>query len=181
MRVSIDIGGLAPLTKYFYRIVARNNSGTVLGKRRSFTTRRQPLGVSLAASPNPVPARSSTTTLSGTLTGTGNAGRKVVLQANRVAVHPGLPERHQRAGHERHGGFSFPILRVAVNTQYRVQMPERPAVVSPIVTFGVKPYVKTKVNKHRVKRGKRIRFSGTVNPGAPAARSRSRRSATTRG
>ena len=37
--------------------------------------------------------------------------------------------------------------------------------MSPIVTFGVKPYVKTKVNKHKVKRGKRVRFSGTVNPG----------------
>ena len=37
--------------------------------------------------------------------------------------------------------------------------------MSPIVTFGVKPIVHTKVNKHRVKRGKRIRFSGTVDPG----------------
>ncbi len=43
-------------------------------------------------------------------------------------------------------------------------MPERPQVVSPIVTVGVKPYVKSKVNKKRVKRGKRIRFSGSVKP-----------------
>ena len=64
------------------------------------------------------------------------------------------------------GGFSFPILSIAVNTQYRVQMPERPQIVSPIVTVGVKPYVKSKVNKKRVKRGKRIRFSGTVKPAA---------------
>ena len=63
------------------------------------------------------------------------------------------------------GKFSFPLLSVAVNMQFRVQMPERPGIVSPIVTFGVKPYVKTKVNKHKVKRGKRVRFSGTVNPG----------------
>ena len=77
-----DIGGLAPVTRYYYRIVARNNSGTTLGKRRSFTTRRQPLGVSLAATPNPVTASDSATTLSGTLTGTDNAGRKVVLQAS---------------------------------------------------------------------------------------------------
>ena len=55
------------------------------------------------------------------------------------------------------------------NTQYRVQMPERPAVVSPIVTAGIKPYVKTKVGKRRVKRGRRVRFSGSVRPGRDGA------------
>ena len=61
------------------------------------------------------------------------------------------------------------------NTQYRVQMPERPQIVSPIVTVGVKPYVKSKVNKKRVKRGKRIRFSGTSSLRRPmGSRSRSR-------
>ena len=52
------------------------------------------------------------------------------------------------------GSFSFPLLSGAVtqNTQFRVVMPERPAVVSPIVLFGVKPYVKSKVSKHRVQR-----------------------------
>ena len=61
--------------------MAQNNSGTALGKRRAFTTRRQPLGVSLAATPNPVPAKLRDD-WSGTLTGTGNAGRKVVLQSS---------------------------------------------------------------------------------------------------
>ena len=81
VRVSVDLGGLAPTTRYHYRIVAQNASGTTLGKRRTFTTRRQPLGVSLAASPNPVKLGSGTT-LAGTLSGTGNAGRKIVLQSN---------------------------------------------------------------------------------------------------
>ena len=43
-------------------------------------------------------------------------------------------------------------------------MPERPAVVSPIVLFGVKPYVKSKVSKHRVQRGHLVRFSGSITP-----------------
>ena len=47
-----------------------------------------------------------------------------------------------------------------LNTQYRVQMPERPAVVSPIVNLGVEFIVHTHVSKHRVKRGRRVRFSG---------------------
>jgi hypothetical protein len=162
-----DITGLAPITKYYYRIVATNNSGTVLGKRRSFTTRRQPLGVSLAATPNPVKAASSATTLAGTLSGTNSAGRKVVLQASAWPFTSGFVNVSNEQVTNPQGQFSFPLLSVAVNTQYRVQMPERPAVVSPIVLLGVKPYVSSKVNKRRVERGKRIRFSGSVKPAAP--------------
>jgi hypothetical protein len=167
VRVSVDIGGLAPQTKYYYRIVANNNSGTTLGKRRSFSTKRQPLGVTLTASPNPVKAASSATTLSGTLTGTNNGGRKVVLQSSVFPFSGGFVNASNEQVTSPTGAFSFPVLSVAMNTQYRVQMPERPAVISPIVTVGVKPYVKSKVNKKRVRRGKRIRFSGTVKPAAP--------------
>ena len=67
------------------------------------------------------------------------------------------------------GGFSFAILSVPFNTQYRVVMPERPAVVSPIVTAGVKFYVGSKVSKKRVRRGRTVRFSGTVRPARPGA------------
>ena len=55
------------------------------------------------------------------------------------------------------------------NTQYRVQMPERPAVVSPIVTVGVLFIVHTRVSKHRVKRGRRVRFSGSIFPARAGA------------
>ena len=150
VRRSVDIGALAPVTRYYYRIVATNNSGTTLGKRRSFTTRRQPLGVSLAATPNPVKAASSATTLAGTLTGTGNVGRKVVLQASSWPYTAGFVNISNEQVTNATGGFSFPLLSVALNTQYRVQMPERPNIVSPIVSLGVKPYVKSKVNKRRV-------------------------------
>ena len=164
VRVSTDVGGLAPQTRYFYRIVAQNGSGTTLGRLRSFITRRQPLGVSLGASPNPVKAADSSTTLAGTLTGTNNAGRKVVLQSNPWPYVQGFQNATNEQVTNATGGFAFPVLSVAFNTQYRVQMPERPQVVSPIVALGVKPYVKSKVSKRRVRRGKRIRFSGSVRP-----------------
>ena len=48
VRVSVDVGGLVPRTRYYYRIVAQNGSGTTLGRRRAFTTRRQPLGKVIA-------------------------------------------------------------------------------------------------------------------------------------
>ena len=166
VRVSVDLAGLAPTTRYQYRIVANNPSGTALGKRRAFRTRRQPLGVSLAATPNPIKFGSGTT-LFGTLTGTGNAGRRIVLQGNSWPYTGGFRNATNEQLTNAQGGFSFPLLSVPFNTQYRVQMPERPAVVSPIVTAGVKFYVRTKVSKRRVQRGRRVRFSGTINPARP--------------
>ena len=168
VRVSVDLAGLAPTTRYHYRIVAQNASGTTLGKRRTFTTRKQPLGVSLAASPNPVKLGTGTT-LAGTLSGTGNAGRKIVLQSNPWPYTQGFLNASNELLTNSAGGFSFPILSLPFNTQYRVVMPERPAVVSPIVTAGVKFYVGSKVNKKRVQRGKKIRFSGTIKPARPGA------------
>jgi len=168
VRVSTDVGGLAPATRYHYRIVAQNPSGTVVGGDRAFTTRRQPLGVSLAATPNPIKLGTGTT-LAGTLTGTGNGGRRVVLQSNPWPYTQGFANVANEQVTNAQGGFSFPVLSVPFNTQYRVQMPERPQVVSPIVTVGVKFYVKTKVSRHRVRRGGRVRFSGTVRPARPGA------------
>ena len=163
VRISTDLGGLAPATRYHYRLVAQNGSGTALGRDRTFTTRRQPLGVSLAASPNPIPFGKGTV-LAGTLTGTGNAARRVVLQSNPWPYTQGFQNAANEQVTNAQGGFSFPVLSVPFNTQFRVQMPERPAVVSPIVTVGVKQYVRTRVSRRRVRRGGRVRFSGTVKP-----------------
>jgi hypothetical protein len=168
VRVSVDLGGLAPTTRYHYRIVAQNASGTTIGKRRTFTTRKQPLGVTLAATPNPIKLGSGTT-LAGTLSGTGNAGRKIVLQSNPWPYTQGFQNASNELLTNATGGFSFPILSLPFNTQYRVVMSERPAVVSPIVTVGVKFYVGSKVSKKRVRRGRKIRFSGTIKPARPGA------------
>jgi hypothetical protein len=161
-----DVAGLAPVTKYYYRIVGHNSSGTVLGKRRSFKTRRQPLGLSLVADPNPVPAAHSQTLVRGNLSGTNNAGRQVVLQASTWPYTAGFQNASNGQVTDVNGNFGFPLLSVAQNTQYRVVMPERPDVVSPIVAFGVKPYVKAKVSRHRVRRGHRVRVSGSIKPAA---------------
>jgi len=164
----IDVAGLAPATKYFYRLVAHNNSGTVLGKRRSFTTKKQPLGLSLVATPNPVPAKNTATLVKGNLSGTGNAGRRVVLQSSTWPYTLPFQNVSNEQVTDVNGNFGFPLLNGAVtqNTQFRVVMPQRPDIISPIVLFGVKPYVKSKVSKHRVQRGHLVRFSGSITPRA---------------
>ena len=111
VRAAADLTGLAPVTKYYYRVVAHNNSGTALGKRRSFTTRKQPLGVSLVATPNPVPAKNTATLVKGNLSGTGNAGRKVVLQSSSWPYTLPFQNAVQRAGHGRDRQLRVPAAR----------------------------------------------------------------------
>lgn len=165
VRVAVALSGLAPATTYHYRVVARNAKGTTRGARRTFKTLRQPLGVTLAASPNPLfPGRA--TTLAGVLSGTGNAGRQVVLQSNPYPYTQGFRNAADPHLTSAQGAFSFPILAVPVNTQYRVLMPARPSVVSPIVVAQAAVAVSVRT---RVRRGSRrgvIRFAGRVTPAA---------------
>ena len=144
-------------TTYFFQI------GTTRGADRTFRTPRQPLGLALAATPNPV-ALGAPTTLAGTLSGTGNAGRAVRLQQNAFPftagfANAGNPQLTDAAGH-----FAFPVVSVALTTQYRVIVVGRPAVASPVVTVAPLVALTTKVSRHRVVRGHRVRFSGKVRP-----------------
>ena len=161
--------GLAPATTYHYRLVARNRNGLVKGADRKFKTNPQPLGVTLAATPNPVPFGGSVT-LAGQLTGTGNAGRQVVLQSNPFPYTQGFQNASNVQVTDAAGNFSFALLTVPLNTQYRVLMPQKPEVVSPIVSLGVAVRLTTHVSSHRVSRGSRVRFSGTVRPASDGAR-----------
>lgn len=161
--VSAPVAALAPATTYHYRIVARNAHGMTLGGDRTFKTLRQPLGVVLAATPNPAPFNGPTT-LTGTLTGTGNANRSVVLQANPFPYTQGFLAVANAQVTNAQGGFAFPVLTETVNTQYRVLMTDRPDVVSPIVSLGVAVHLRTHVSRHRLHRGGRVRFFGTVTP-----------------
>lgn len=163
VRVSASVAGLAPATRYHYRLVAQNARGLGRGRDRTFTTRRQPLGVSLAASPNPV-RPDEPIVLAGTLTGTGSAGRQVVLQANPFPYTQGfLPVVNPQVTNEA-GGFAFPLLGIGVTTQYRVQMPQRPEVVSPVVVAGVKVKVLTGKEVDQSGPGARVRIKGQVTP-----------------
>ena len=117
--------GLAPATTYHYRIVARNRLGVARGADRTFKTQRQPLGVTLAASPNPL-YPGAFTTLSGVLSGTGNANRQIVLQSNPFPYTQGFVTRCDPHVTDANGAFAFPVLSVPVNTQFRVLMPGEP-------------------------------------------------------
>jgi hypothetical protein len=163
VRVSGPIVSAAPATVYHYRLVGLRGSKVFFGKDRTFKTKPQPLGVSLAATPNPIRTGRSTT-LAGVLSGTGNAGRQVQLQANPWPYTGGFQSIANNQVTNATGGFAFPLLSVGVNTQYRVLMPAKPEVVSPIVVLGTT----SKVTRHaKVRRGHRrgrIHFFGRIVP-----------------
>jgi hypothetical protein len=168
--VSVPVSGLAPLTVYHYRIVARNADGQRIGPDRTFRTKRQPLGVTLAANPATL-APGAATTLAGQLTGNNNANRDVVLQANPFPYTQGFLNVANPQVTDAVGNFSFPVLSVPVTTQFRVLMPQRPEVASPIVVVGAALQVTTrtkKVDRHR--RSVSVRFRGDIRPGAAGVR-----------
>jgi hypothetical protein len=160
VNVAADIGGLAPATRYHYRLVASNSKGVRRGGDRTFRTQRQPLGLSLTAAPNPVRPNGKTL-VSGVLSGTGNEDRRIVLQANPFPYTQGFANASDLHLTNADGTFSFPILGVPVNTQYRVVLPNVPEVQSPIVTVGVQPKVTLSVRRLH---GNTFRFRGSIRP-----------------
>jgi hypothetical protein len=169
--VTADVSGLAPNTKYHYRLIAHNDKGLTKGADRTFTTKKQPLGVTFAATPNPEPF-GGTTTLAGTLTGTDNASRDVVLQSNPFPYTQGFKPVGSKVVTDGQGNFTFNMLQVPLNTQYRVALPDKPSVVSPIVVVSVQVSVSSRVGTYRLKKGHKLTFSGAIRPavdGTPIA------------
>ena len=161
--VNAAIGGLAPYTVYHYRLVAQYGPSNKLrfGKDRRFRTRKQPLGLTLVATPNRVRS-GGTTVLSGTLSGTDYEGQQVLLQKNPFP-YPGFQNTGNAQVVQHEGTFSFPVLDVFVNTAFRVLLPDKPEVVSPVVAVEVPVQVRLKVGR-KVRRGHRLRFRGRVTP-----------------
>jgi hypothetical protein len=166
--VAAPIVGLAPFTTYHFRLVARNALGQATGADHTFKTKRQPLGLALAATPNPLPFGGATT-LQGTLSGTGNASRGVVLQANPFPYTQGFRNVANPQLTNAQGGFAFAILSVPLNTLYRVAMPDQAGLVSPIVSVGVAVKVSTRLTIRRSGRSASVRFSGSVTPARDGA------------
>ena len=158
-----DLTGLAPFTKYHYRIVAQNSKGTTVGGDRTFTTKKQPLGFSLAANPNPV-TWGTGATLAGQLTGTGNAGRTVKLQQKAFPYTAAFTDVGNPLVTDANGGFGFAVALLTVNTQFRVVTVGTPRATSPVVIVGCAVRVGLHVSATRVRRGHRVRFSGHVTP-----------------
>jgi hypothetical protein len=164
--VRLPIGGLQPITVYHYRLVAVNASGVSTGGDNAFKTTVVPLSLAILASPNPV-AFGGTTTIQGTLSGTANASRAVVLQANAFPFTAGFQSIGNPELTTSTGGFIFTVPALTQSTQFRVFTTTNTPVISAVATESVAVRVSSHVA--RTKRRGFVRIYGTVTPAVNGA------------
>jgi hypothetical protein len=164
VHVSAQITGLQPAAVYHYRLVALNSAGAQSGKDRTFTTLKVPLSLAILGAPNPVPYGTAVT-IEGTLSGTGNGQREVILQSNPFPYTQGFLNVGNPELTSSSGSFSFPVLGLTEATQFRVLTTTKSVVVSPVLTEGVA--VRVSVHYRHTRRRHRVRIYGTVVPSEP--------------
>ena len=164
--VTVAVSGLQPLTIYHYRLVAVNASGTDFGGDRTFQTTKVPLSLSILAAPDPV-LYGAPLEVQGTLSGTGNAGRQVILEGRPFPFTApfgaiGNPELTTATG-----SFSFTLLGAATSMQFQVVTTTNPVVASLVATESVA----VRVSSHlaRTRRHGFVRVYGTVTPAEDGA------------
>jgi hypothetical protein len=161
VHVSVPISGLQPAVRYHYRLVALNSVGARAGGDRSFKTTAIPLSLQILGAPNPVPF-GAPAIVEGTLSGTGNANRAVVLQQNPFPYTQGFLNVGEPHLTTSAGGFAFPVLGLTEATQFRVVTIAKPEIASPIVLEQVAPMVS--IHVRRTRRPHHLRFYGTITP-----------------
>ena len=166
VKVGLPVTGLQPLTLYHYRLVAVNGAGVAIGAQRTFLTLKVPLSLQILASPNPV-LFGGAIVVQGTLSGTGNAGRPVTLQADGFPFTAGFQNFGNTQLTTATGSFSFPILGMTQATQFRVLTTTKPVVVSPVAVENVAVRVSSHVG--RVHRRHFARIFGVVTPAEDGA------------
>jgi hypothetical protein len=158
---------------YHYRLVATNASGTKEGRDHTYTAKtktkikKKKSKFELPKTFQPTPL-GGVFILSGTLTGTGNANRAIVLQASPYPysapfANVGNPIATNAAGH-----FSFRVAKLSVNTKFRVATVGSPPLYSPVVPEQVAVRVTLKASSS--KRTGLARLYGTVTPAQVGAR-----------
>lgn len=167
--VAAPVSGLASGTRYHFRLVAISALGTATGGDGTFTTARVPLSLAISALPSPTPF-GGPVTIAGTLSGTGNGNREVILQANPFPYTAGLQSVGNPELTTANGSFAFTVPGLYLNTQFRVISTGKPVVVSPVVFANVSLTVSARVRRLHSRRGLRLRFSGLVAPKQAGAR-----------
>jgi hypothetical protein len=163
--VSASVSGLQPHTRYHYRVVATNAAGTVRGRDRTFTTLRNPRGLTASASPNPAPW-GGTTTLTGRLSGQGIGGTTVALERQDFPFTGPFYLVGTKAASSS-GAFSFTVGPLWAIARLRVTARTTIAVTSPVVEVRNALRVGLRVSRLS---GGRVRLQGAVSPRVPNGR-----------
>lgn len=163
--VSAAIGGLRANTRYHYRVVAVNASGTTRGSTRSFVTLRGPTGVTAAVSPRVAPWGGSAT-VTGRVSGQGVSRVPVALQRSDWPFAGGFREVG-RVNAERDGSFRLTVGPLWALARLRVVTRTSVVVTSNVVEVFNRPRVGLRVRRLL---GGGVRLTGAIWPAVPDAR-----------
>jgi hypothetical protein len=162
--VSIPLDGLRPNSRYHFRAVATNDTGTTRSLNRTFRTPREPTGVAITITPSRVPWGGSVTVL-GRVGGTGVSSTPVALERQDFPFSAGFTQVAARSASR--GRFRFTIPSVFVTTRLRVVTRTRTVVSSPVRVASSA----VKVGAATRKRGRRrMRIEGSIWPQLPSGR-----------
>jgi hypothetical protein len=158
--VSVRLSGLAPASKYFYRLVAVG-AGTRIGATRSFTTAKIVPSLTLTSTANPVGAGANVT-FEGVLAGSGIGVRTVALEIEPYPYSGGFVQVGAAELTSATGAYSFTLPNLAINTIARaVTLGGSPSLVSPVVLEQVFVRVSVRVRRHNGA----LHISGLIAPG----------------
>jgi hypothetical protein len=166
VHVRLAVTGLAPVTKYHFRLIAVNASGASTGGDGFFTTKKVPLSLAILVAPNPVEF-GGTAFVEGALSGTGSGGAAVQLQANVFPYLGGFVNLGNSEVTMPNGSFSFPVLNMSTVTQFRVVTSGAHRIVSATAMENVAVRVTSHVG--RARRRHFARVYGTVAPAEDGA------------
>lgn len=163
-RVNETATGL--LAGYYYRLVATNAAGTGEGLPVKYTPKpakaiKKKSAFVLPKTFAPI-TLGGTFVLAGTLTGAGNAGRAIVLQATPYPYAAPYANVSGPILTGPSGAFSFHVANLMTSTKFRVATVAAPALLSPVVPEQVTVRVILKA-RSAGKKGL-VRLYGTVTP-----------------
>jgi hypothetical protein len=159
------ISGLAPHTRYHYRVVATNAAGVVRGRDRTVTTLRNPSALTASAAPNPAPWGASTM-VSGRLSGQGIGGATVALERQDFPF-TGPFYLVGTSAASNSGAFSFkvgPLWALA-----RLRLTTRTTLVATSPILEVRNALRVGLLARRLA-GRRVRVQGAVSPAVARGR-----------
>ncbi|HWI22850.1 MAG TPA: hypothetical protein VNT22_09580 [Baekduia sp.] len=158
--VAANVAGLASNDRIYFRVTATNSSGTRTGSTRSFVTAK---ALRIASISIPRSRFGGSATITGDLDGTGVSGQTVVVQATAFPFSAPLTQVGSARADSR-GNFAVVVNNIQANMRVR------------IVAAGNVSTVRNLFNGSRVgvklKKARRLRFSGTVTPAAANGRVR---------
>ncbi len=163
--VATNVGALTANAKYYFRVIAKNATGTTTGSTRNFTTPRGLTGVNATATPSPV-VWSGGAVIAGTVGGAGVGGVGVALfRQDFPFTGPFTQVATQVASSA--GAFSFAVTPLYQATKFQISTQTTLPVKSPVIT--VESALLTKLRVTARKRAT-VQLRGLIYPNAPKAR-----------